>query len=153
MNIFNFDDGIFRGEAPQGLVDLLRLQQKTRTWLHLESGVQRFLPGSWAYAAQDWQVRLQCEYLYMPMWNFSFPHQGALDWCALTIELERSKHGIYVCCKHGKDRTGIVLAYWRVKHCGWTPERAWEEAQTYGMHKFYILLGWEQKFLDIWKTK
>lgn len=154
MKIVQVDKQIYRGENPQGFDDLVRLRDLgIERWLHIENGFQRLF--RWAFGAQDWQVRLGREYLFMPFSNISFPQQYVLEWCARKIEssMGNARGGIYVCCKHGKDRTGIVFAYWRVTRCGWTPARAWAEAQEHGMHKFYLWLGWEQKFLNMLKNK
>lgn len=43
--------------------------------------------------------------------------------------------GTYVHCSHGQDRTGIVVAVYRVKHDGWTKQRAEGEMLANGFHK------------------
>lgn len=43
---------------------------------------------------------------------------------------------VFVHCAHGADRTGIVIAIYRIAHEGWTGERAKQEANRYGM-KFW----------------
>lgn len=154
MKLVCVEENIFRGENPQGIEDLWRLSDRGVTrWLHIENGFQRLF--RWGFGAQDWQVRIGREYLFMPFSNLNFPQQYVLEWCASRIEAHRggSRGAIYVCCKHGKDRTGVVFAYWRVTRCGWTPARAWAEAQEHGMHKFYLWLGWERKFLEMLKNK
>ena len=45
--------------------------------------------------------------------------------------------GVYVHCSHGKNRTGTVVGYYRVKYCGWTVEAAQAEMDSY---------GWEDSF-------
>jgi protein tyrosine/serine phosphatase len=40
---------------------------------------------------------------------------------------------VFVHCKRGADRTGALIAVYRVSHDGWTAERALEEAERYGM--------------------
>ena len=35
-------------------------------------------------------------------------------------------------CKHGKDRTGLMAALYRVKRQGWTPEDAVAEWKSFG---------------------
>lgn len=39
---------------------------------------------------------------------------------------------VYLHCWAGKHRTGAVLAVYRVRHCGWTPEQARAELRRYG---------------------
>lgn len=40
---------------------------------------------------------------------------------------------VFIHCKRGADRTGALVAVYRVSHDGWTAERAVEEAERYGM--------------------
>lgn len=41
---------------------------------------------------------------------------------------------VFVHCKQGVDRTGTVMAVYRITHDGWTGEQAKAEANHYGMH-------------------
>lgn len=41
---------------------------------------------------------------------------------------------VFVHCKQGVDRTGTVIAVYRITHDGWTSEQAKAEANRYGMH-------------------
>ena len=40
---------------------------------------------------------------------------------------------IFVHCRRGADRTGTVIACYRITHDGWTNQRALKEATSYGM--------------------
>lgn len=40
---------------------------------------------------------------------------------------------VFVHCKRGADRTGAIIAIYRIEHDGWTSERAKAEANRYGM--------------------
>ena len=42
---------------------------------------------------------------------------------------------IFIHCRRGKDRTGTIVACYRISHDGWTAEQARDEARRYG-------LGW-----------
>ena len=46
--------------------------------------------------------------------------------------LKAADRPIYVHCEHGKDRTGLVIALYRVRYDGWTPERAAAEMAAMG---------------------
>jgi tyrosine-protein phosphatase SIW14 len=39
-------------------------------------------------------------------------------------------------CEHGEDRTGLVIAAYRVLECGWSPAAAMDEAKRFGYHWF-----------------
>jgi len=47
---------------------------------------------------------------------------------------------VYLHCKHGKDRTGLVMALYRVEVQGWTPKRAHDEMMELGFAKFWRVL-------------
>jgi protein tyrosine/serine phosphatase len=150
VKIFLVQENVYRGECPEGFEDLLTLNSRgIDTWLHIENGFQRMY--RWAFGAQDWQVRLRNRYVYMPFSNIRFPDKNVLAYCASLIHAHATCGGpaIYVCCKHGRDRTGIVMGYWRVVHCGWTPEAAWNEVRAYRIHNIYLWLGWEKKFYKL----
>ena len=52
----------------------------------------------------------------------------------LTIIDGRENQPVFVHCKQGVDRTGTVIAIYRITHDGWTSEQAKAEANRYGMH-------------------
>ena len=41
---------------------------------------------------------------------------------------------VFVHCKEGVDRTGTVIAVYRIAHDGWTSQEASAEVERYGMH-------------------
>lgn len=52
--------------------------------------------------------------------------------------------GLLVHCMEGKDRTGIALARWRVRRCGWSKTQAWDEWVACGSHGYAGLVkAWE----------
>lgn len=51
----------------------------------------------------------------------------------LSIMNSPEKQPVFVHCAHGWDRTGTIIAIYRIEHDGWTSERAKAEANRYGM--------------------
>lgn len=53
--------------------------------------------------------------------------------------------GSFVHCEHGQDRTGLVIAVYRVRKCGWDADRAEAEMFAEGFHKtlFGLWNFWE----------
>jgi protein tyrosine/serine phosphatase len=43
---------------------------------------------------------------------------------------------VFVHCRRGKDRTGTVIACYRIQHDGWDNRHALEEAKEHGMSSF-----------------
>jgi tyrosine-protein phosphatase SIW14 len=44
---------------------------------------------------------------------------------------------VYVHCIHGRDRTGLMCAVYRMEVCGWTREEATEEMHAFGFRSWY----------------
>jgi len=51
----------------------------------------------------------------------------------LALIYSPANQTIFVHCHKGADRTGTVIAIYRIEHDGWTSEQAKEEANRYGM--------------------
>jgi hypothetical protein len=47
----------------------------------------------------------------------------------------------FVGCEHGEDRTGLVVACYRVRFQGWPKKLAWKEAKLRGYHRWMIGLN------------
>ena len=72
------------------------------------------------------------KYVSLPLGELSAPTDADLK-KALSI-LEKAKDGpVFVHCRRGKDRTGTVVACYRIDHDGWTNQKALAEARQYGM--------------------
>jgi protein tyrosine/serine phosphatase len=53
---------------------------------------------------------------------------------------------VFVHCKQGKDRTGMVVACYRIAADGWENRKALSEAKSLGMH--WYELGMKSYILD-----
>lgn len=72
------------------------------------------------------------KYVSIPLGELSAPNPADLR-RALDI-LEQQKDGpVFLHCRRGKDRTGTVVACYRIEHDGWNNEKALAEARSYGM--------------------
>ncbi|HVG28219.1 MAG TPA: tyrosine-protein phosphatase [Pyrinomonadaceae bacterium] len=57
---------------------------------------------------------------------------------ALALINAPENQPVFVHCRKGADRTGVVIAAYRIAHDGWTADEAQREADRYGM-------GWWQR--------
>ena len=83
------------------------------------------------------------------------PGQDSLRQLALALKtLKRlsddpKTRPVYVHCKAGQNRTGFVIATYRMVYQGWTPEEAVREMRTYGFYRIYSRDEWFLKNLDL----
>jgi protein tyrosine/serine phosphatase len=49
--------------------------------------------------------------------------------------IESSPSPVFVHCEHGCDRTGTIIACYRIQHDQWSGAAALQEARKYGMSK------------------
>ncbi len=71
-----------------------------------------------------------------PLSGVFAPHDK--DIAAILKILETVPKPVFVHCWKGDDRTGVVLACWRIRHDGWSNARALDEVQRYHMSHFEI---------------
>ncbi len=71
---------------------------------------------------------LDRETIFQDVWRMS----GSAVASARPISLQRP---IFVHCKNGWDRTGLVVGAYRVWVCGWTKDRAETEMLARGFHR------------------
>ena len=72
-------------------------------------------------------------YINVPMDGMAAP---TTDQLSKLLALMDSDDVVFVHCRSGRDRTGVVIACYRVAHDHWRNQKALEEAKSYGMHSF-----------------
>ena len=70
-------------------------------------------------------------YVNVPMDGFATPTHAQLEVPLTLLDQEGS---VFVHCKQGCDRTGTVIAAYRISRQGWENQRALSEAQQTGLH-------------------
>jgi len=70
-------------------------------------------------------------YVNFPMNGFEIPTTGQIE--SVLNLLDGDDH-VFVHCKLGKDRTGTVIAAYRISRERWPNEKAMAEAQQCGLH-------------------
>lgn len=74
-------------------------------------------------------------YFNIPVGRLGRPEDAEIERTLALIKA--SENGVvFIHCAHGADRTGVVIAVYRISHDGWTSEQAKKEANRYGM-KFW----------------
>jgi uncharacterized protein (TIGR01244 family) len=127
-NFHQVNDGLYRGgqPSPAGFESLAKLGVKTVVDLRIPDG-----QSSW----EEKVVKsLGMHYVHIPLHSGETPIRQDVD-KAFTILLDNAQWPVYVHCREGKDRTGMIIACYRIAHDGWTNMRALAEAKSYAFRE------------------
>ena len=101
-------------------------------------------------------TNLGMQYVAMP-WRCSFPKDKTFAQFLTLLRNNRGKK-IFVHCRLGDDRTGMMIASYRMAEEGWSAEKAEKEMENFGFsfaHRRLICPGlssYEEKFPHRFKT-
>jgi len=129
-NFYKVDDHVYRGGQPtdDGLKDLAALGIKTVIDLREI--------GEHSQAQEEKLVTsLDMRYISVPMKGMSTPNEKHVA-DVLALLNDSSSGPVFVHCKRGADRTGMVIAVYRVSHDHWDNKAALSEAKSDGMSFF-----------------
>ena len=127
-NFHQVNDHLYRGAQPteHGFRSLAQLGVRTVVDLRI--------PEERSNEEQKLVKSLGMHYVHIPVKGRRFPTDGEVQ-KTLAILNDASAWPVFVHCREGKDRTGTMIACYRVAHDQWTNMRALAEAKSYGMHK------------------
>jgi protein tyrosine/serine phosphatase len=74
-------------------------------------------------------------YYNMPMAGYAKPTDEQVERVLSVINAQENQP-IFIHCKRGADRTGTIIAAYRISHDRWTSKQAKQEADEYSMRKF-----------------
>jgi protein tyrosine phosphatase (PTP) superfamily phosphohydrolase (DUF442 family) len=75
-------------------------------------------------------AKLGMKYVQIP-WHCVYPKDRVVV-KFLSVIRDHPGNKIFVHCKTGDDRTGLMIAVWRMAYQGWTAKEALEEMHVYG---------------------
>ena len=116
---------VFRGAQPDaaGLEHLKRLGVRAIINLRQTNDV---------WAAEEATARAQgWAYTNVPLSGISRPAKAQIE--TLLQLMDQLPSPIFIHCEHGCDRTGTLIACYRIRQAGWTAAAAQEEADYFGM--------------------
>jgi len=131
-NFHRVDGHVFRGAQPKagGLAKLKELGVRTIVNLRFERGQSK---------AEEAEARaLGLKYVSIPMYGL-IPPTAAQIGQALALLADPQNGPVFVHCVAGQDRTGVVIACYRIAQMGWTATDAIHEAMGYGMMRAEVL--------------
>jgi protein tyrosine/serine phosphatase len=86
---------------------------------------------------RKWCYELGIIFISIPMSEIKKPDMNEL-WTITVLGIKRVIKPILIHCKHGHERTGIVIAEYRMKVEGWSKWKAIREALKEGFSPFYL---------------
>jgi protein tyrosine/serine phosphatase len=126
---FKVNESLYRGAQPKagGMARLASLGVRTVICLRQENEDTRIE----AEEARKSGIL----FVSIPLPELSRP---ADDKVAQILKLiNESKNGaVFVHCNHGRDRTGTIVACYRIEHDGWSSKQAKDEAHHFGLSRF-----------------
>ncbi len=127
-NFHRVDENVYRGGQPKAedWISLRRLGVKTVIDLRRE-GKHSIIQEQKAVEAAG------MHYVNVPMYGIVAP-TGEKVLKVLNLLRSSDAGPIFVHCRQGLDRTGTIIACYRISHDGWRNEAALDEAKAFGMH-------------------
>ncbi len=125
-NFAKVDEHVYRGGEPTavGLTELGAMGVKVDLDLREKSGATE--------VEKKEAEKLGMKYVNIPMRPLSAPTEDEMEH-ALSLLRQNNSGPVYVHCRRGKDRTGTVVACYRIQHDGWSNREALDEARKHGM--------------------
>jgi protein tyrosine/serine phosphatase len=125
-NFAKVDERLYRGGQPKtgGLERLAEM--KIKTILNLRT------PSLETEREREEARSLGMKYFNIPLARVNRPSGEDIKKVLAVIE-DPANAPIFIHCKHGADRTGVLIAHYRITHDKWTAEQAIEEADRLGM--------------------
>jgi len=140
VNFHKVNENIYRGGRPteEGIKELKKLGIKSI--LNLEKG---FFNNTPKYVKREERLAKEAGIIFLniPMHPLFSPKEADIEE-AIKKLTDPSLYPIYVHCERGSDRTGIVIAAYRIKIEGWSYQKAYEEMKKFG-HRKRILFWWK----------
>jgi tyrosine-protein phosphatase SIW14 len=128
-NFHQVNQGVYRGGQPKsgGLEKLKQLGIKTVINLRSEQD----------QAESSEAAANGMKYFNFPMDRFGRPNDETVE-KVLDIISKSEHQPVFVHCARGADRTGTIIAIYRITHDGWSSEKAKAEAKSFGMGLWQI---------------
>ncbi len=133
-NFAKINKNLYRGAQPsEAGIERLKKEYGIKTIVYLRRDEKR------ANKEKKLAKAMGITFVHIPMNNWLRPQDPKIR--AALAEINKKKNQpIFVHCKRGADRTGTVIAAYRMTHDDYTAKQAMKEAKTFG-------IGWWQVWM------
>ena len=118
---------IYRGGYPQNGDLVILLNQVIKTIINIDND------SASAHNEQMNAESLGIKYIFSPMSAFNVPSNEQVDSLLNNLQ-DPSLFPIFIHCKHGQDRTGVIVGLYRFHVDGWASHAAYDEMLKFGFH-------------------
>lgn len=129
-NFRQVTDWLYRGGQPS--MDEFRVLKE-------ELGIKTVINLRWRkgpIVREQARVReLGMNFFHISLNYWTLPNMNNVDEF-LKLADDESLRPMFVHCLHGADRTGVLIAMFRIMRCGWSLEQAFREMLNCGHHRF-----------------
>ncbi len=129
-NFYKVNANLYRGGQPKenGVRQLSQMGVKTIINLRGDDDL--------AKKEEKWATDAGMRFINVSLSNWFEPKDTDIEKIVALIN-QTENQPVFIHCKRGSDRTGTVIAVYRMTHDGWTAKQANEEAKKFGF-------GWWQ---------
>jgi tyrosine-protein phosphatase SIW14 len=140
LNFHQVESWLYRGGRPDAEGIRMLRSIGIRTIVTLERGWFEREPQE---VQKERQLAEQggIQFIHVPLHPFFKPRSEEIR-KILSIVMEPARHPVFIHCRKGKDRTGIIIAVFRVRYQNWAVQRAYEELESFG-HRRILLFWWK----------
>jgi protein tyrosine/serine phosphatase len=75
---------------------------------------------------QELALRVGIRFISLPLDSHETPTDQEINYI-LGLLVAASSRPVYIHCHHGEDRTGLIIALYRIRYQRWTPQQAYFE--------------------------
>jgi protein tyrosine/serine phosphatase len=131
-NFAQVSQGIYRGGRPDqpGIDALVKLGVKTIVDLENDDAA--------VAAERGWAEQAGIQFISRPMNGLETPNDQQVDDILSKINADQP---VFVHCMQGHDRTGLIVALYRVFYEGWTPKDAHDEMMARGFNSVLVAMN------------
>ena len=137
-NFGKVNETVYRGGQPdeKGFAELSKLGVKTV--INLRGDDDK------AKREENWATKNGMKFINVSLGNWLKPKDEDIEKVVALLN-QAENQPVFIHCKRGSDRTGTVIAVYRMMHDNWTAEQAIDEAKSFGFGWWQI---WMKEYIN-----